>query len=232
MQNLSEYLRNLPLDIKQYLDENRHMVKTFLNQCKTKPAARCSINIKYIKEIDCFIKYGVERVPNSIKLRKIIEDNNLNLLCVPDKYYYCVDNYDNYNNYNNCNYTNINITNDNCVVVVRRINGKYSTDGKYTINARNIVLNADHVDQLYDMCVLAKYKSLHTLNYILMEDDRICIIDTDSESMLDTSRNVNIDKIHVFDILIQELKKAPYNYAKETYKLFYDKIKKEHPNLL
>lgn len=215
---------DLPSDIKQYLDLNIAMVKKFFSQCNSKPDARCSINVKYIKDIDCFIKFGVERVANAIKLRKIIEDNKLDLLCVPDKYLY-----------------NIPDTND-YIVVVKRVHNCYDCINNNGINncisnstnsslikctnSRGVKLNVNQVNQLYNMCILASYKSLHTLNYIVLQNDKICIIDTDVEAMPNDNNKANL-----FNILILELKKARHNYNKETYQLFVNILQKNNYKL-
>lgn len=111
-----------------------------------------------------FVKYGIERYENSVKLRNKIMELNLKSLAVPEKYLFRL--YDD----------NMDTSNTNTIVIAKKINGR--------IGKGSFQVNLDTVKQLCTIAMKTPHYDIHRMNLVLSESDgKIYIIDTDVAAM-------------------------------------------------
>jgi hypothetical protein len=148
-------------DAKAVLDT--YDVKGFMAKCVLNPDARWGTNVSLIKEIDCYIKYGIDRVRNAIRLREFITKHHLDLLEIPEKFLYHIPG------------RPTAFEDENYVVVAKRIEHIKTKYDFYTLNKHQTM-------QLYSLCIENNYY-LFRHNYFITPRGTVAIVDTDSETI-------------------------------------------------
>ncbi len=174
----------IPDDIKTYLDSHRDMVVKFLQIALRNPDQQNHFNVKYIVDIDCYIKFGIERYFNAQLLMNVVEQQQLDLIHIPTKYLYCV-------------HPSDNISNDNYIVVVPKVHGR---------SGYRACLELDQTKQLLKLVINSNYYDMLTCNYILMNNRKIAVIDTDKFAMPTGDQLLarQMDWLHVGDRFLWE----------------------------
>lgn len=110
------------------LNEHVEELQSLLSKYNSHSSARRGINVSTKPWLPgFFIKYGVERVINAERLKKVIEEHNLDLLSVPEKFLWHVPG------------RPAELTSENYLVIVNEVQGK---------NGKSICLNFQQVQQL------------------------------------------------------------------------------------
>jgi hypothetical protein len=164
--NKCENINEVP-ELKNHLDSIKdELIKTHAEWGK-RPMSKYGTNTLSLLKIPYIVKYGIERYYNALRLKKVIQKYNLYLLAIPDKYIYTFEN--NENDEGN----NSKITNENSVVVCKKVKAK---TGK---------LSKTQTQQLYTFVIKAQYYYLHKLNYIIdANDGKVYIIDTGNSEVI------------------------------------------------
>ncbi len=156
-----EIIDELPTDVKNILDAHASELQELLKHADHN--ARMGYNVRQKDWLPgYYIKNGIQRVKNAQKLNAVIEEYNLNLLCVPEKYVYHVPGRP------DC------VSDENYLVIVRKIDGNAG---------KGQCLNVEHVKQLCILAEAAPHYDLHPANYVLRKDGTLVIIDTDAHAM-------------------------------------------------
>jgi hypothetical protein len=124
---------------------------------------------------DVVIKYGVERVENANRLRRIIAEKSLLHIGIPHKFLYHIPG------------RPTDINNENYLVIAQRI---LRAPSRY----RYSELNQNHVHDIYKLAMHGPHYDMHALNWILTEEtQKVYIIDTDMVAMPNPEQ---IDQLH------------------------------------
>lgn len=154
--------KNLPYNTEVILDAHVSELKKFLDHCINNDRNQADANTcKKVWLPGYWIKYGVDRVRNAEKLKTTIQEQNLNLITVAEKYLYHIPG------------TPEQLTNENYLVIAENVS---SAQGEKK-------LSLEYAEQLCKAILHAKYYDLHTGNYILQKNGKLTIIDTDSTAM-------------------------------------------------
>jgi len=105
-----------------------------------------------------YVKYGLDRIAGMEKVKKCIEEFNLNLLTVPDKKIYHLKG------------RPFDMSNLNYVVIIPEVKRAQNRPPHHK----------EYVRQLCTLMYESGYIDLTNANYITMDDGRVCIIDTES----------------------------------------------------
>lgn len=162
--------KNLPIvpnEIKQALDKKSHELIALSSKWHERADTRMGLNTASVTLPNgekYYIKYGIERITNALKVKDVIAKHNLYLLSVPDKYLYHVPG------------KSEELSDENYLVIAKAIEGKCGLGSE---------IGFFHVQQLYCLAIEANHYDMHCANYVLTDENKIVIIDTDKYSMPD-----------------------------------------------
>jgi hypothetical protein len=144
--------------LNQLLTKHKSELEKIHSTWLTRPEYRMGFNICEFPWLQGYIvKYGIERVANADKLRKIISEFNLDQLDVPEKYIFRL--YDDGKD----------ISNTNAIVIAKYISG--------AIGKGSFQLNLNQTKQLCTLAMKTPHYDIHRMNIILF-CEKIYIIDT------------------------------------------------------
>lgn len=151
----ADHIHDVP-ELYQYLTSIKNDLINIHSVWMQRPSANHGTNTSLLIDVPYFVKYGIDRYYNSLRLKKIIKKYNLSELAIPDKYIYT--------------FTESQPTNENSVVICQQITGPSGKEFK---------LSEIQVQQLYTFVTKGQYYYPHRLNIVRSDQDgKIYIIDT------------------------------------------------------
>ncbi len=149
-------------ELETILDSHSNELEAMIGKCiKQKPGTKCETDYA-VKEFSWlpgyFVKFGVDRLKNAESLRFFIEKHQLNLLMVPQKYYYHIQGrpYD--------------LADSNYLIISKKV--------ELDQNSR---INKEQMTQLALLVELHGSVDNHAGNMLPMKDGRVALVDTGSE---------------------------------------------------
>lgn len=154
----------IPEDVKGILAQHTQELGNLIEFYKQLPKARLGRNIIQKDWLpDYFIKFGIQRMRNQQKLKRIIADEGFDALAVEDAYFYHIP------GKSEC------LSDNNYIMITKKVLSKPLADNNH--------LTLKQTQQLWQLALRAKHYDMHPGNYIIDENGTIVIIDTDEFAM-------------------------------------------------